>query len=239
MKKINRRIKRDTSRNRGPVLDSKTGGGFGVIFIGLGATFLAFIILINIADYSLFTYKRNLVSKAMDYAVNAAVQEVDLNESSAGLAEGFYENTGNKRMDGIKINMAKARKIFLSTFYQNCNLTEYKIDSDLLLCTTYAFNKKLNYTITAGDEQIGLGSIESPELLENKINQAISSYWIASEENSRVYINGNPKTNMIEKGTYLFAFIKDINIKGIYSKRSICLSSFAGAKADRADSNRY
>ncbi|QNU67138.1 hypothetical protein EHE19_000865 [Ruminiclostridium herbifermentans] len=205
----------------------------GIVYIGLGAIVLAFIILINIADYSILTYKRNAISKAMDYAVNAAVQELNLNQSIMGLADGFSEDTGNRSLDGIKIDIDMAQKTFLTVFYENYNSSNFCIDEELLLCATHTIEQNLKYIIKAGNGQISEGNIENPAFLESRINQAINQYWANSEDASNVFINGNEKTNIIEKGVYLFAFIKDIKIKGLYSQRTTSLSSFAGAKVER------
>ncbi len=205
----------------------------GIVIIGLGAILLAFMILINVADYSILTYKRNAISKAMDYAITAAVQEINLNQSVTGLADGFAEATGNRSVDGVKIDIDRAHKTFLTVFYKNFNSYDFSIDANLLLCSTHTMEQNLKYVIKAGNAYITEGNVKTPELLENRINQAINNYWTNSEDASQVYINGNEKTNMLENGTYLFAFIKDIKIKGLYSQRTTSLSSFAGAKIER------
>ncbi len=212
---------------------SEAGGGFGIVFVGMGAILLAFIVLINIADYSILTYKRNSISKSMDYAINAAVQEISINGSILGLADGFSEASGNTSIGGVKVDIDRANKIFLAVFHENCKSIDFSIDDDLLLCTTYTMEQKLKYVIKAGNEKINEGELEDPELLESRINQIINQYWPNSEDTSLIFINGNEKTNMIEKGTYLFAFIKDIKIQGLYSQRTTSLSGFAGAKIER------
>ena len=212
---------------------NQIGGGLGIVFIGLGAILLAFAILINIADYSILTYKRNAISKAMDYAVNAAVQELNIEQSIMGLADGFAEDTGDRSLDAIKIDIDRARETFLMVFYENYNSSNFSIDGELLLCATHTIEQNLKYIIKAGNGQINEGNLENPEVLESRINQAINQYWTNSEDTSQVYINGNEKTNSIEKGVYLFAFIKDIKIKGLYSQRTTSLSSFTGARVER------
>lgn len=229
MKKIGNGI----NRCFGDFNKSQVGGGLGIVFIGLGAILLAFTILINIADYSILTYKRNAISKAMDYAVNAAVQELNINQSIFGLAEGFAEGTGSRSLDGVKLDIDRAQETFLMVFYQNYNSSNFSIDDKLLLCATHTIEQNLKYIMKAGNGQIYEGNLENPEFLESRINQAINQYLINSEDTSQVYLNGNEKTNIIEKGVYLFAFIKDIRIKGLYSQRTTSLSSFAGARVER------
>ncbi len=229
MKKIDNR----TNSCFGDFNKSQAGGGLGIVLIGLGAILIAFTILINIADYSILTYKRNAISKAMDYAVNAAVQELNINQSIIGLADGFAEDTGSRSLDGVKLDIDRAQETFLMVFYENYNSINFSIDEKLLLCTTHTIEQNLRYIMKAGNGQINEGNLENPELLESRINQAIDQYWINSEDTSQIYINGNEKTNILEKGVYLFAFIKDIKIKGLYSQRTTSLSSFAGARVER------
>lgn len=229
MKKVGYRIKFNAICFR----ERQSGGSFAVVFIGLGSIFLALLVLVNIADYSILTYKRNTISKAMDYAVNAAVQEIDINQSKEGLSNGFSEVTGCNHLEGVKINTDKAQKTFITAFYENYNTSNFSVYGNLLLCATHAEGQKLSYEIKTDNGQITKGSVACPELMENTINQAIRDYSAYADKASLIYINGNEKTNMIENGTYLFAFIKDIKIKGLYSQRTTCLLSFAGAKVDR------
>lgn len=233
MKKVNKRTKQYTARRIEKVLLSEKGGGLAIVFIGLAAIFLAFVIFINIADYSLFTYKRNAISKAMDYAVTAAVQQINKNESKIGLAKGFTEETGEKLLEGVEIDIDMAIKTFLTLFYANYKVDNLNIHNNLLVCATSKQNEKLRYTIKANSELILKGELDNPILIEQEINQAIARYWPSIEDNSQVYINGNPKTNMIENGTYILAILNDFKITGLYSQRNVSLSSFAGAKLER------
>jgi len=212
---------------------NERGGGLGTVFIGLSVILLAFVIFINIADYSLFTYKRNAISKAIDYAVTSAVQQINKNESLIGVANGFIEETGERKLEGVEIDIDMATRTFLTVFYENYKIGNLSIDNSLLICATSTQNEKLRYTIKADSQLIFEGELENSVLLEEKINQAITQYWCSAKDNSQVYLNGNPKTNMLENGSYLLAFIKDIKIKGLYSQRNVNLSSFAGAKLER------
>jgi hypothetical protein len=233
LKRPRKRTKNNTIGRVPSYLKSENGGGLGTIFIGLAAILLAFVIFINIADYSLFTYRRNAISKAMDYAVTAAVQQINKNESVIGLANGFTQETGERRLEGVKLDIDMAIRTFLTVFYKNYNLDNIRIDNNLLVCATSIQDEKLRYTIKTKSTVIFEGDVENSALIEEKINHAITKYWPNSEDNSEIYLNGNPKTNMLENGIYLLAFIKDFRIKGLYSKRDISLSSFAGAKLER------
>ncbi len=169
----------------------------------------------------------------MDYAVTSAVQQINKSQSVVGVANGFSENTGERMLEGVEIDIDVATKTLLSVFYKNCNSDGINIDNNLLVCATSSLNHKLSYTIKTGTEQIIEGSLENPVLIENEINQAIDEHWPSSLGNSKVYIDGNPKTNIIENGTYLFAYINNLKVTGLYYQRIVNLSSFAGAKLER------
>ncbi|HEY5586471.1 MAG TPA: hypothetical protein VIK78_18515 [Ruminiclostridium sp.] len=215
------------------IFQSERGGGFGTIFLGLAAILLAFVVFINIADYSIFTYKRNAISKAMDYAVTAAAQQINKTQSIVGVANAFDEDTGEKLLEGVEIDIDMANRTFLTMFYENYKPDDLSIANNLLICATSTMDGKLRYSIKADTEQKLDGVLDNPVLIEERINQAMDQLWPDTEDNSQVYIIGNPKTNMIENGTYLFAYIKDIKITGLYLQRQISLSSFAGAKLER------
>lgn len=218
------------------MIKNNKGGGFGAIFMGLASILVCFTVFMNMVDYSLYTYKRNAVSRAMDYAVTAAVQQIDRDTSSEGIAEGFTEDTGEKLLDDIEINLDMAVNTFYSVFYKNLTIDNVDINNNLMLCATSVKDGRLKYSVKAGEILIKEGFLETPMLVENMMNDAVNQYW-PSVGNDRIYVNGNSKTNEIEKGTYLFAFIRDLKIKGLYSKRQISLSSFAGAKIERYPSN--
>ncbi len=217
-------------------IKSNRGGGLGVLFIGLAVTLLVLMVFVCIADYAVYTYKRNNISKAMDYAVTAAVQEINKDKSLEGLAEGFDENTGTRFTDGIEIDVDKAEITFLSVFDSNCSLELTDIRENLLICATSVGGEKVNYKIKTPTGEVLDGMVDEPYLIEDKINQAAVNRWPDSHEDiSRISINGNPKTNMVERGTYLFAYIKGIKINGIFTERKLALSCFGGAKLERAN----
>ncbi len=212
---------------------NEEGGGLGILFIGLSIILLLLIIFINMADYTLYTYKRNAVSKAMDYAVTAASQQIKINENIDGISKGFSDVSGKKLLEGVEINMEKASTTINEMFYRNVGYSTINIDNNLLLCSTSLENDSLKYTIMINGSLLEFGELEEPSDLESVINGALSRFWPDSGKTC-IYINGNPKTNMVGKGTYLFAVINDIEIKGLISKRKISLSSFAGAKLERS-----
>lgn len=233
MRKNNRKIKPLILKSIRLIFINERGSGLGTIFIGVSCLLLVLLVLINIADYSVYTFKRNNISKAMDYAVTAAVQQLSHVDNEDSLADGFSEMTGAKSTENIKIDMDSSQTAFISVLKENVNLVGLNLDDNLLICSTYTNGDNLNYCIKTNRGILYQGMVDSPTLIEDKINEAIELYWPDSEDNSKVHINQNPKTNMLQKGTYLFAFIKEIKVSGIHTQRSISLSSLAGAKVER------
>ncbi len=207
-----------------------------MLFIGLAVTFLVLFVFVNVADYAVYTYKRNTISKAMDYAVTAAAQDIDREKSLEGLAKGFDENTGEKLSEGVEIDINSAERTFLSVFNSNCNREQTDIRGNLLICATSAIGEEVNYKIKTPGGEIVDGMVNEPYLIEDRINNAAEVCWADSDvSKDKISINGNPKTNMIERGTYVFAYIKGIKITGIFTERKLTLSCFGGAKVDRVN----
>ncbi len=217
-------------------IKEQRGGGLGVLFIGLAVTFLVLLVFVNVADYAVYTYKRNAISKAMDYAVTAAVQDIDREKSLEGLAVGFDESTGKRLSDGVEIDIDSAERTFLSVFDSNCNPEQSDIREKLLICATSVSGEEVNYKIKTPAGGVSDGMVNEPYLIEDRINSAAEGSWPDSDVDSgKISINGNPKTNMIERGTYVFAYIKGIKITGIFTERKLTLSCFGGAKLDRVN----
>lgn len=215
------------------------GGGLGTLFIGLAVLLPVLVIFINIADYSVFTFKRNAVAKALEYAVTASVQQINENGSREGLSEGFSEVSGKNLQNGLEIDFDSALNTFFSVYYENCNEDFNRIENKLLLCTTTVRDGNMKYRIKAGigkDTNSAAayeGTLGEPSMLEEKINSVLMLTWPDASDTSELYINGNPRTNMIENGTYIFAMLRDMELTGVFSRRKINLSSFAGAKVER------
>ncbi len=213
-------------------IKNETGGGMGTLFIGLAAMLLIVVILLNLADYSIYTYKRNEISKALDYAVTAASQQVNPIKSADGIAEGFSDATGKKLIEDVEINIDEAEKIFLSVFYNNIKALDLNINNNLLLCTTFSSNAKLKYTIKVLNQPLIQGELGDPQLLESRVNKVLLECWPYSGD-GEIYVNNNAKTNNFENGTYTLAVLKDLEVTGLLSHRKISLTSFAGAKLVR------
>ncbi len=231
-------MKRNRIEIRGFTLELKRllwdeyGGGLSILFIGISIIALVLVIFLNIADYSVYTYKRNEITKAMDYAVTAAAQQLKTSESLVGLSSGFSDHSGKKLLENVEINIDKASVTFTDILSRNNNIPAISINDRLLLCSTYSEKGRVKYTVKANGWPLEHGETGGPQDIEAIINDSLEAFWPESHK-TLIYVNGNPYTNMVEKGTYLFAVIKDVEITGIFSKRKISLSSFAGAKLER------
>ena len=216
-------------------LKSNRGGGLAIMFISITIMVLILLVFVNIADYALYSIKRNTISKGIDYAVCAAIQEIDNTESESGLATGYDETTGKLSVDNIVINEARADSAFYSTLQSNTGITRAIVESSVLVVLANPTNTTLEYIIKKGTEREE-GSVPSPASLETAINNKINEYWDApapSSDRQIIYVNGNVKTNQFKKVPYYIVFIKDYEIDGLFRKRAATFIGFAGAKIER------
>ena len=193
------------------IIKNEYGGSLGVLFAGLSIILAALIVFINVADYSLYTYKRNTLAKAMDYAVTSAVQEINISRGIEGISDGFSETSGKTQLDKVEIDIDKADRVFREVLSANSSLANPDIHDGLLLCTTSVENNRLTYCILAYNKPMINGWVSEPLELEKRINDALKAYW-TEENTAELFIDGNPATNQIEKGTYLFAVANNIEI---------------------------
>lgn len=216
---------------------SCTGGGIGIIFIGMMGVIIIFIVFFNIADYSMFAYKKDVISKSVDYAVCAAIQELNVSESILGLSQG-YDEDGIISTKQVKIDTHRAMKVFIDTLKSNSGLSDESIMDSVIACTTYAHASGMNYELCVfndtGQSKITTGYVDLPAQLEGVINVAAQDLRIGNAINgSLVYVNGNPNTNLFENGSYFLAYVKGVRIRGLKSDRYIDFAGFAGSKVYR------
>ncbi len=216
---------------------SCSGGGLAVIFIGMLAVILIFTVFLNIADYSIFAYNKDVISKSVDYAVCAAVQELDISQSSDGLSQG-YSDEGATSIKGIRIDTAKAMAVFLDTLKSNSRLLSKNFKSNIIGCTTYANDSGMNYEICTYNDMgisiIAKGKVDMPSQIEDIINNTAQNLRSEAEtQNSMVYVNGNPNTNFFENGSYFLVFVRGVRVMGLNSERSLDFIGFAGSRVYR------
>lgn len=218
------------------ILKSNKGGGLAIMFLSITIIVLILLVFVNIADYALYSIKRNTISKGIDYAVCAAIQEIDNTESESGLATGYDETTGQLSVDNITLNEARADNAFFSTLQSNTGIIRAAVESNVLVVLANPTDMALDYIIKKDVERTE-GSISSPYGLEALINNKINEYWDASDPSTDrqiIYINGNLKTNQFKKVPYYIVFIKDYEIDGLFRKRTATFVGFAGAKIERS-----
>ncbi len=214
-----------------------SGGGLGVVFIGMLAVILIFTVFLNIADYSIFAYNKDAISKSVDYAVCAAVQELDISQSSEGLSQG-YSDEGVTSVKGIRIDTTKAMKVFLDTLKSNSSLLNNNFKSSIIGCTTYANDLGMNYEICTYNDMgisiIAKGKVDMPSQIEEIINNTAQNLRSEDEtKNGMVYVNGNPNTNSFENGSYFLVYIKGVRVMGLNSERNLDFTGFAGSRVYR------
>ena len=216
-------------------LDSQKGSGLTVVFLGLSGILIVLLVFLSIADYALYSTKRNIISRGIDYAVCAAIQEIDRTESKDGPASGFDETMGKMLVDGIVLNEASSDNAFFSTMQMNFGIKRENISDHILIITVSPNTAGLNYIIRKGQQRLE-GSVTSPDQLEPAINNVVRQFWEGTDleqDGHIVNVNGNLKTNQFKKVPYYLVFIKDYQIDGLFKKRTAMFVGFAGAKIER------
>lgn len=214
--------------------EDNRGGAFGVVILGLAISIAALLVLVNAVDFALYSYKRGLISKAIDYGVSAAVQEIDVAASKEGLAEGFDEN-GNLSMDNIFLHETRADNAFFSTFKENAGLDRSEISTHTLIAIVNPLDAGMSYKIKFNAEKRE-GIVTEPSALEGILNANVSSFWNTADPEADkhvIYVNGNTKTTQFKKRPYYLVFIKDYEIDGLFRKRTATFVGFKGAKVER------
>ena len=213
------------------------GGGLAVTFLSLMVMLLILIVVVNAADYALFSFKRNMIGKAIDYSVCAAVQEIDRIKSEEGLSQGYDEASGNILVDGIYIDETSADNAFFSTFQINTGIQRDTVEEKVLAIIMNPTSSCIEYIIKKDAARME-GSITDPAQIEGIINAAILEYCNTSEpenDEQKIYVDGNPETNEFKKRPYYMVFIKNYEIDGLFRKRTATYVGLAGAKAQRKE----
>ena len=212
---------------------SNKGSGLSTILLSLSGIVIVVLILFNISDYSLYSYRKSSISKAIDYSVSAAIQETDINSSRVGLANGFDDTTGNINTDNIFINESVADNAFYNTFQNNCGISQATISPYIMIIIVNPTSSGLNYIIKSLSQR-SIGSVLNPSALETVINTNINNFYgISGPDSNLIYVNGNPKTCQFDKKPYYMVFIKNFEIDGLFKKRNSTFISFKGANIER------
>ena len=208
-----------------------------VIIMGIAVILTLIFVFTSIADYALYSTKRNLIAHGIDYAVCAAIQEIDMSASNEGLSKGFDPQTGKLLSDNIKLNEPTAGNAFFGTLESNTGIKRNDISKDTLIAYINPSSTGINYVLKKDSQRIE-GFAVSPDKLETAINNTINILWdtnIPESDKHTIYVNGNPSTNEFKKVPYLLVFIKNHQINGLFRKRTATFIGFAGAKLERRD----
>lgn len=212
------------------ITDSTYGGAMSVIVVGLTGFFIVTLTFLFAADISIYSYKKRVIASTIDYAVCAAVQEIDTEKSKAGLARAF-SGDGKVSMTGIYFDEAKADKAFSSTIAGNLNVDVNSIKDKMVRVMATPETAGIYYSIKykgINDK----GYVDNIELIENIINDRMSSLGTVVDS-AKVYVNGNAASNSFEKRPYYMVFIRDYQIDGLISHRKATFICFKAAKIYR------
>lgn len=212
---------------------SAKGGAMGIILLNLFILLTVFFVFIYASDYALFSYKRNIVGKGIDYGVCAAIQEIDVNES-VGLSNEMMSQ-GCENIEDININEVKADSVFFSTFELNTGVKKEVICNNLLSVIVNPKQLAIDYIIKKGSFR-SCGSVFNPSELEQVINAKITEYFddnYDGYDTHVIYVNGNSNTNDFKKRPYYMVFIKNYQINGLFNKRSVTFIGFSASKIER------
>ncbi len=226
--------KKDVQRNkaRKEVHGSK-GGGMGIAFFAMAVVFLALLVLLNVADYMLYSAKRNLIARAVDYSVCSAVQEIDVARSREGLSTEYDEISGIPSVTSIFLNEENADNAFFSTFQFNTGIEETSIKPYVIRVIVNPLEDALECHFKKGS-LMAQQLVYDEEQLEDAINSRIREWQDESSVDSHViYVNGNPYTRKFQKRPYYMVIIKDYEIDGLFKRRNATFVGFAGARIER------
>lgn len=221
------------------LFESNKGSALGSTLLGLTVTIIILYMFLNIADHALYSYKRVMIAKGIDYAVGAAIQEIDVAASAEGLAGTFDEETGMLTMDNIVLNEVIADNAFYSTLKSNTGIERNIISDKVMIVIVNPYKDDtgtgVRYIIKKGSAR-ATGSITDPSGLEEVINNYINTWWPTSDPLSDkhiIYVNSNSKANEFERKPYYLVFVKDYEIDGLYKNRKATFVGFKGAGIDR------
>jgi len=222
LQKLNAELKR--------IISDIDGGAMSVIIMGIAGFFVAILIFLSIADISIYSYKKRLIGVALDYAVSAAVQEIDTEKSRDGIARAF-SNDGKVSMTGVYFNEAKADKAFESTITDNINIDLKSMNNKLIRVMVSPETDGIYYSMR-DINKTEAGHSENIDQIESILNNRMNSLG-NTVDNHKVFVNGNAASNSFEKRPYYMVFIRDYEIDGLISHRKATFICFKAAKIYR------
>jgi hypothetical protein len=218
----------------------RRGSGLAGTFIGMTILLAVILTMITTMDYAMYSYKRLLISKAIDKSVLAALQEIDT-ASSSGIAKAYDPVTGIIKYEDIVVNETSADNAFYSTLKNNYNIAKSTIQDKIMIIIIYPLsNGNIKYIIRKGsgldlDTNNGRGEIATTTEIEALINNRINSYYNNADlvDHSTIKINGNTLVNQFQKEPYYMVILKDFEINGILQNRKATFVGFKGSAIKR------
>jgi hypothetical protein len=204
-------------------------GGISIVYLGMLTIVIMMIFLTTIMDFCIYVQKRSFIKKSIDLAVCGAVQEINIPEST-GLQKEFIEG-GKVNLIDIVIDDEKALKVYYNMIKATLNIQKNKLENNTLCIVVNPKENNLHYVMYKGINR-SEGYVSNPFELEALINNNFD-FVSDSVDSQKIYINGNKKTNEFAKNPYFMVFIKDLEIDGLFKKRSATLISFQAARLIR------
>ena len=188
---------------------------------------------LNIADYASYSRSRVVMSRAIDTAVSAASQEIDVTKSKTGLGDGFATN-GVISVNTVYLDEVASDNMFYTMMTENCGLTRAQLSDKVLRVLITPTDAGIEYIVSKGASR-ATGTIANMSELEDVVNARILEFYSNADlvDKDVVYVNGNLKTNNFKRRPYYMVMIKDLQINGIRDVRTSTFVSFAGAKIER------
>lgn len=214
--------------------EENKGGAFSIVIIGIAITVTALLMLVNSIDFAMYSHKRNIISRAVDYAVSAAVQEIDYERSGYGLARGF-DGRGNISLNNTFLHEQRADNAFFSTFESNTGISRDYLKSSMVIAIVNPVDTGVDYIIKTNTGRY-TGITEDPAMLEQLLNDRINEYWATEDPEADkhiIFVNGNPSVTGFKKRPYYIVFIRDYRIDGLFRRRTATFVGFKGAKVER------
>lgn len=214
------------------------GGGMSIFLFSMAVVCLVLLVLLNVADYMLYSAKRNIIARAVDYSVCSAIQEIDVARSREGLSLGYDENTGIPSVASIFLNEEHADNAFFCTFRANAGIDETSIRPYVTRVIVYPLEDSLECRFKKGSRE-AVQRVDDEELLEGIINSRIMEWQDDDSVDSHIiYVNGNPYTQEFKRRPYYMVVIKDYEIDGLFKRRSATFVGFAGARIERRQAQK-
>lgn len=223
-----------TIRQRLSVGLNNESGSSSVIMLSLVMFILLLFAFLNIADYAVYSEKRDIISKSIDYAVTAAIQEIDLSLSAEGLSSAYNPATGSIQLKNIYLNETNANNAFYSTFAENTKIQRSHLENYILVVIVNPRSSDLQYILNSKEGR-SVGYIATPTLLEARINTKLNNDAAVNErpDSHTIHVNGNIKTEQFKERPYYLVIVRSLPVKGLFSNHHTTFVSFKGANIER------